>query len=222
MKMGKLVMLVAMFAVVAFVAPLAQADEVTIACGADSWLKYSSWNQEALNTNHGDDTSLTVGYPGGNVIMKFDLASVTGDITSATLNLYATYTRDKLINVYRMTNTDWVENEVLWNFASTDNAWTTPGGDYDNSLLASYTFQQADEWKYTSIDVTALVQAAKAAGQSYASFILLGSEGGVFSSKEGYDAPYLVVDQQVVPEPMTMTLLALGGMSLLARRRSRA
>lgn len=94
----------------------------------------------------GNDLEIGGGVGNGNTLrslLKFDLASVPTDTTilSSSLDLYFSSTNsDAPINLslYELTR-DWNENEASWNYAkiSPSTAWTTKGGDFNTTKLAS-------------------------------------------------------------------------------------
>ncbi|MCM3005799.1 DNRLRE domain-containing protein [Priestia koreensis] len=94
----------------------------------------------------GNDLEIGGGVGNGNAIrslLKFDLASVPADTTilSSSLDLYFSSTNSDTpinLNLYELTR-DWNENEASWNYAkiSPSTAWTTKGGDFNTTKLAS-------------------------------------------------------------------------------------
>lgn len=94
----------------------------------------------------GNDLELGGGVGNGNTIrslLKFDLSSVpTGTtILSSSLDLYFSSTNSSSpinLSLYEV-NRDWNENEASWNYAkiSPSTAWTTKGGDFNSTKLAS-------------------------------------------------------------------------------------
>ncbi len=75
-------------------------------------------------------------------LLRFDLSGISGNIDSVSLKLRRHEPdNDVKLYFYRIT-TDWTEYEFTWDSAKTDPggvAWTTPGGDYVNTIIDSLT-----------------------------------------------------------------------------------
>jgi hypothetical protein len=140
------------------------------------------------------------------------------------------------LGLYEMTS-DWTQSGASWNDAAASVPWTTPGGDYDSTLIASTDVPTKLVGNYTweSTNLLNIVSAALASSES-ASFLLKSvDESGTlrellrFASTEGTasDAPRIVIDYTPIPEPSDSALLvsALGlgwaGSVVLRRRRGR-
>lgn len=86
-------------------------------------------------------------------LVEFDISSIPdgATITEATLEMYYEeyHTSDpvgKILMVYKVTRTDWVEGQACWNDYKTGTTWTTGGGDYDTSLNASTIIPETYSW----------------------------------------------------------------------------
>jgi len=106
-------------------------------------------------------------------LMQFDLSTISGEVTSATLNMYRYYkyyNQPLVANVHRVTQS-WDEGSATWNEYDSGNSWTSAGGDFDTTVIASTTLagtgtggQYADKpeerWDDTwnQWNVTSLVQ----------------------------------------------------------------
>lgn len=122
--------------------------------------------------------------------LRFNAASVTGAVSSATLRVYGkidlTTTPSVPIGVYAVSNTTWSESTLTWN----NKPATGAGLDTSTVTNAAYA--------YISFDVTAYLQSELAAGRSKLSFAmksLTAHDPRVFwNSKEaGSNLPQLVV-----------------------------
>jgi len=126
----------------------------------DSYLRVN-----APTTNYGTYERVVVtGYGSPEyqrTLIRFDLSSVPPGtpVASATLMLY-TWNKQgggtPPYGLYELTR-DWNENEVTWNNATSGITWTTAGGDYDPTVVDTFTPTVAiDVWH--DWDVTTLVQ----------------------------------------------------------------
>jgi hypothetical protein len=114
----------------------------------------------SVDTNFGGATSVemknsTVAGNNRRAFVRFDISSVTGStVTLAKLRLFAaSITTAKLVGVYAISNTTWVENTVTWNnFAPTIGA--KQGASQTVGLTAAYV-----EW-----DITSYVQTQRSMG----------------------------------------------------------
>lgn len=87
-----------------------------------------------------------------------------------------------------------------------------PGG------LSIYNSDYGDTPGTKSFDVLSYVLTDLAAGRTYSTFVMSGSRdtyGSIYTAESGL-GPRLVTN--AIPEPLTLSLLALGGMSILRRR----
>lgn len=198
------------------------------------------------NTNNDPDPTgfsiLSVYTMGSNVqrsLLNFDVSALNGQsIFSATLTLYANTSWGNnsggaAMDVYKVT-TAWDEHQATWNSAKTGVPWITPGGDYVGEGVGNAPFatssanpgnNQAVIW-----DVTDLV-AAWAGGASNLGMLLKSNEGnGLTFWSNNYSDPDLRPQLEVnyglaggnpVPEPFTVTMMALSGLGLVGYVRRR-
>ena len=117
--------------------------------------------QDTATQNFGGDAELRTRTNSGRekrILMGFNLPSLppSSMITSATLRLYEITTQaGQTITVYRMTN-NWVGSQVTWNQRSSGVSWATAGGEYQNTALATFSPDLANQ--YRDINVTAVTQ----------------------------------------------------------------
>ena len=174
-----------------------------LASSQDAWIV-----QDKPQQNHGADLDLRV-KPDASLerrtLIGFNLSSIptSSTILSSTLRLYETTTvAGQTITLYRLTNS-WVESQVKWGLRSTGVSWSTAGGDYQNTALATFAPNLANQ--YRDINVTAVTQGWLNGTLSNYGFLLRssGSNGEViFGSKEATltsQQPQLCVTYQEVP-----------------------
>jgi parallel beta-helix repeat protein len=138
------------------------------------------------NAKHGSSTALEVdNSPAKNFLLKFAVTGVNGHaVSSAKLRLYSVGDSDTGGDFHRVADNTWTEQTVTWNNA--------PAG--DGSPIASLGRVTVDTWY--EVDVTSLI-----AGDGMYS-LRVGSpsaNGADYSSKEGTNAPQLVVSVQDAP-----------------------
>lgn len=119
-----------------------------------------------------------------------------------------------------------VETQVTWNIYSTGNNWTTPGGDFNPTILSSITASAqptASRVFGSSGSFVSVVQSAVNAPQPLELMLKLNDESGLtrnlffFGNDEqatSTNRPLLTIDYTAVPEP-SACLLALGGLGLV-------
>ncbi len=140
--------------------------------GQDAWISFS--NGSTVCTNYGANTELRVGYTTSDrfrSLLKFDLRAIPVDATidSATLSLYhdALGVTPGTVDVHRVTGS-WVEGSggcgdgVNWYQSHAGTSWTSEGGDFDASVIASKVPSTDAGWD--AFTVTS--QIAKVAGAS--------------------------------------------------------
>jgi len=113
----------------------------------DTWIR-----DDFPDTNNGTDTRIRAGVSETLVILRtlihFTLSSGSGDISDVKLflNMETNYTGGTggYINVHELTQTAWTEDGATWNKYDGVNNWTTPGGDYDATIIDQLFFDNAD------------------------------------------------------------------------------
>jgi hypothetical protein len=185
--------------------------------------------------NYGGDGNMADGARGGvlgyrDMFTLLDPANIA--IDSASLRVYSNTTGESL-TVSRIT-TPWLSlkpagqaqfnvtgaysdmaNEVTW--------LTAPGENYafgasDYTTVGATTTALNDGYNAsTDCDVTAMVAAMFATGVNEGFFVQLQNSGYVRSSE--YLGAELTINYHSIPEPATMSLLALGGLAMLRRRK---
>jgi hypothetical protein len=174
-----------------------------LAPSQDAWIV-----QDKPQQNHGADVDLR-NMPNAGLerrsLIGFDLSSIPSPSTilSSTLRLYETTTiAGQTITLYRLTNS-WVESQVKWSLRTSSLSWSTAGGDYQNTALATLNPNLANQ--YRDIDVTAVTQGWYNGTFSNNGFLLRssGTNGEVrFGSKEAIltsQRPQLCITYQQVP-----------------------
>jgi hypothetical protein len=164
--------------------------------------------QDKPQQNHGADVDLRIKPDAGTerrILIGFNLSSIpsSSTIISSTLRLYEITTNaSQTITLYRLTNS-WVGSQVNWNIRSTGTSWSTAGGDYQNTALATFAPSIANQ--YRDINVTAVTQGWVNGTFSDYGFLLRssGTNGEVrFGSNEATTVsqrPQLCITYQVVP-----------------------
>jgi hypothetical protein len=164
--------------------------------------------QDSAAQNFGSATELRTRTNSGRerrTLIGFNLPSLppSSTLVSSTLRLYETTTLvGQTITLYRLTNS-WVGSQVTWNQRSSGNSWSTAGGDYQNTALAAFSPDLANQ--YRDIDVTAVTQGWR--NGSFSNYGLLlrasGTNGEVrFASNEAVSVsqrPQLCITYQLAP-----------------------
>jgi hypothetical protein len=139
------------------------------------------------------------------MLIGFDLSALPASTTviSSTLRLYELTTNaSQTITLYRLTNS-WVGAQVNWNLRSTGISWSTAGGDYQNTALAAFSPNIANQ--YRDINVTTVTQGWVNGAFINQGFLLRssGTTGEVrFGSSEALTVsqrPQLCITYQLVP-----------------------
>ncbi len=186
-----------LFAVACLLPTLGQAATVTLNPVADAYVQ----NGNNANRNYGNGYQLraqTSGTAASNYdsYLKFDTGSATGQVASAKLRLYASLSAAGNVSssVHGVADTGWGETTITWN--------NKPAlGSVLGSLSTTST---SYAWK--EIDVTAYVQAEKAAGRN---LISLGLHNAATSSvyvransrNASSNRPELVIVSETLPPP---------------------
>jgi uncharacterized repeat protein (TIGR01451 family) len=153
--------------------------------------------------NYGTCTWLQTTAGTENILMKFDLSSIPSNaaITSAVLKLKKSGGPkwDQTVNIYRVTNT-WTQG-IKCNSSATPNwkvrtgstSWTTPGGEFNNTVMASSVVGATDTWY--AWNVQSLVQGWVNNTYANQGLMLRMANGNsvTFSSKEGAGVPVLEI-----------------------------
>ncbi len=134
--------------------------------------------QDSLpDTNKGTGSGMVVGFSSdkGDITRRGLFRFLLGDLPNqATVDLAVLrlrYSNDGdgaagTVNYVTTFFENWVENEVTWNSYKTGSAWTAAGGDFDETDRGEFNFSTVHPPdNFTSIDVTALVERAVAAGR---------------------------------------------------------
>jgi len=96
---------------------------------------------ENKDTNYDSSTYIATG---GNVagvderkrsLIHFTVPSGSGSITKVTLYAYRFFSNYIAQNIHQLSRTDWVEGEATWNIYKSGSNWTTPGGDYNGTVI---------------------------------------------------------------------------------------
>lgn len=208
-----------------------QADviEVIINTDADAFI-----HQGLPDTNFGSGSHMRIGSkndpsspPMGTkrALIHFDLTSLPSDviITKATFEAYQTdnlYIVPNGFNIHAVTSS-WTEGNVTWNNQPTFGDFL---GNMDSKIDAIVSFQNnnltqiVSDW-HTNTTTNyglrfKLPDETLGTGHS-------GTWGDTFASRENVATNYIPprLDIEYIPEPATLSLLALGGIALLRRRR---
>jgi hypothetical protein len=111
----------------------------------------------------------------------FDISGLEGQVTNATLSVFAFDGLGKTFTAYRVTREDWTELGVTWINADKNSvpatAWNAPGGDYDATKSATQGPSGTGQGR-KNLDVTEMLEDAIAAGHSFVGFMLVCPEGG--------------------------------------------
>ena len=167
--------------------------------------------QDSATQNFGSATDLRTRINSGRerrTLIAFNLPSLppSSTLVSSTLRLYEiTAVTGQTIKLYRLTNS-WVGSQVTWNQRSSGVSWSTAGGDYQNTALATFSPTLVNQ--YRDIDVTAVTQGWMNGSFSNHGLLLRasGSNGEVrFGSNESTTTtqrPQLCINYQ---QPATIT-----------------
>lgn len=163
----------------------------------DMWI-----DESAVNQNHGTADTLHTKPNTSDLsraFIQFDLSSIP---TGSTINcaMLRVYERDsnnnQTIHLHRVTKS-WNELEATWLNRKTGTPWTTAGGDYDPTEIAS--FAANVNGAYQDIDVTSLVQYwVDNPGSNFGTMLRSTTTGSTvviqFDSREASNHPQLIID----------------------------
>ncbi|OHB70077.1 MAG: hypothetical protein A2V70_16980 [Planctomycetes bacterium RBG_13_63_9] len=216
---------------------------VALVCTSTQAAKIYPSQDVKLVSDHPDtpqwENALAVGYhetvpdQESRSLLQFDVSSIEEDVEHVTLNMYfylQTGSSHLLTaDVHRLTES-WSEMSATWNSRDSSNDWSSPGGDFSSTAIATTTLGSStgtwQEW-----DVTDLVQDWLAGTYTNHGLLVKSSEvasqtWSAFYSSEYYVTtrrPYLDVTMLRLPEPSTLALVCIGALSWFAcaRRRKR-
>jgi hypothetical protein len=169
------------------------------------------------NTNNGTSTSMVVDRETTDLqraLIQFDLSSIpTGaTINSAVLELQATQIGGLItIEAYRIDEA-WVENSVTWNNRQTGTNWSTAGGSFNPTAVASITTNSIGQH---SFGITTLVQ-GWFGGSIANDGVMIGSPDGggnrtiTYDTREGTTPPVLVITYTLPPPTLTLSKTSVG------------
>lgn len=211
--------------------------------GADSYVRSGAYADET----HGDETWLLLKRHDPiedwerKTYLRFDLSSLDGPVTDATLNLtFLKNSNDPQAFPSEFTFDIWgLDDGEAGDEAPGDGGWTEDGATWNNapgnlsgsaSLVGSFDVStDAAEGHVVEVSGNSLTNFLADDTTGFVTMILTrqNDHGAVtiFASKEhaDFDGPTLALTTSdattVIPEPASMALLGLGGMMLLRRRR---
>lgn len=234
------------------------AATVTIGVTGDASIR----NGTSSNANSNGSQLILVGDAGPTTndflrgLFSFDLSDpqlAGATINSVTLKLFidsATPGKDgtsanntELIEVFQLTK-GFTDTQVTWTVAATGDNWSTPGGDYNPTLLASIsanpsTVTSNQEFAFVSLpEFTTVANSALTNSNMLNLFVKLGAENttrSIFRFNAGTTTnaniapalyrPQLIIDYTPAAIPEPSSFAALAGLGMLgfaaARRRAR-
>lgn len=126
--------------------------------GKDSFIEADAGHQDH---NKGNDPGIEVDSEAGKELrglLQFDLAAIpfASRITNASLRLVVQQSQGAAdtLNVHRL-RAGWVEDEVTWLDRTIDDAWASPGGDFDPTVAGQFEVSLSGP---VAVDITDLVQ----------------------------------------------------------------
>lgn len=170
-------------------------------------------------------------------VMGFDLTGIPNGsvITSVTLDMVVDHTGGTVpaVNMHAINHATATvdEAEVSWTEIQSGTSWASAGGDYDATVLSSISGWASGVTSVQFASTAALVSAVQASldGGTPFEFILIAPDAEAsnslnyvyFQSDDHVDPnrhPVLTVGYTAVPEPVSLSLLTLGGLLLFKRR----
>jgi hypothetical protein len=191
----------------------------------------SRWNAgELFGTTYRSVIAFPISLPLGSIVTSAKI-----EVRESASGTFGTQTQ---VSLYRLTNTNYNDeaavNWIRTDFANSGSAWTTPGGDFDPTALASLTPTAVNNTLQTFSTSPAFVSAVNnaLAGDGVLRLLLKSTAEtpsslmSFWSSDSGSDSlsglgtsarPLLTLEY--IPEPSALGLLAIGGIAMLRRRK---
>jgi hypothetical protein len=201
----------------------ARADVVQISAFADTEAGYF-YEWPAVNAQrwgNGTDVDMNAAQYDGSYRdyyyyphLMFDLSVLAADaetIHSVTLNLRSAFeSYYKPVNVYRLSDDTWTESTLTYN--------TMPAASGLIADTTGWSFDTQTLWATRSLNVADITADLS---DGLLGFRLVNPTSGIatFQTRESGYAPYLEVNYTPIPEPATMSVMVVGAMGLLNRRR---
>ncbi|MGN6625881.1 MAG: CBM96 family carbohydrate-binding protein [Tepidisphaeraceae bacterium] len=144
------------------------ASTTTFTPTADTYVRDSTFSSTTFGTSGTAAARLsTTSTNNRQIYLKFDLSSLSGSVSSATLNVYG----------YRSNTND--STFAIAAAQMSDNSWTESSTDWDNKPAVGSTISTANvpntSYQWISLDVSSYIQAAKANIQSVVSIAIVGA-----------------------------------------------
>ncbi len=189
------------------------------------------------SNNFGGDILSTFNGPGNlqRTAMLFDVSGIssTSTVTSAKLRLFGnTFSggnETQNVSVFRVNN-NWVESQATWLNRATATPWNNAGGDYvgttgtqATNAYSVTTISGGPTGQWFEFDVTNLVQEWVSGTHVNQGMMLVGSAPASFvyrqSEATNGNTPELVINADPIPEPATISALALAIFAARQRKR---
>jgi hypothetical protein len=154
--------------------------------------------------------------------LKFDLSAIPDgqSIVSAVLRLDTNYlssspvTGSPVIGAYYLDNDNWSESTLTWNNAPTNFSMLPTNTQSISTGDVFWTVKSDVSQVYGDDDIYSVVM--KLTHEVFA-----GAKAGFWSKDAGTadTSPYLTIEYQPIPEPATLLLLTLGGLTVLRKKK---